>query len=186
MSTLADAPSTERQVAGQVLFHTSCGGDCPGHGSPLGLRGYLTKLLRGEVHAQRASLTRRGGKSPPRRRGTGACGRGRCGSTGGRARRPCTRSSASRGPVFVRKPSPSPTGVSSTSLLRSGRCAGPRGSKSTNELPPADAGGVAGNVGMVNFFCADCAPSCGTTLASISWTSASACLNRAKRIVSRG
>jgi hypothetical protein len=66
MSTLADAPSTERQVAGQVLFHTSCGGDCPGHGSPLGLRGYLTKLLRGEVHAQRASSTRPGSRPDDR------------------------------------------------------------------------------------------------------------------------
>jgi hypothetical protein len=51
---------------GQFLFHTSCGGDRPGHGGPLGLRGYLTKLLRGDVHAQRASSTRRGNESPPR------------------------------------------------------------------------------------------------------------------------
>jgi len=41
------------------MFHTSCGADSPGHDRPLGLRGYLTKLLRGEVHAQRASSTPR-------------------------------------------------------------------------------------------------------------------------------
>ena len=41
------------------MFHTSCGADCPGHDRLLGLRGYLTKLLRGEVHAQRASSTPR-------------------------------------------------------------------------------------------------------------------------------
>jgi len=54
MSTLADAPSTERQVAGQVLFHTSCGGDCPGHGKSLGPAG-----LPDEVIAWRSSRATR-------------------------------------------------------------------------------------------------------------------------------
>ena len=59
MSTLADAPSTER-VAGKFCSTPAVVATALGHDSHLGLRGYLTKLLRGEVHAQRASSTRRG------------------------------------------------------------------------------------------------------------------------------